>query len=238
MSIYWVETRDGMGKRVPQHQKQAFKLDRFLFLLVALTIYIGIAPFIREYIKLHLFLTIAFSAILISVVYAISHTKRQAILVTFVVVPMLVLNWLLFWIKIPTVFTATHLSDILFLAFTIAMILRFIIQADHVTRDVLFAAVVVYLLIGVTWSMIYALLEHHVPGSFDFIEGQIQDSDYAFIYYSFVTLTTLGYGDVTPLTSQAGALVILEALIGQLYLAIMIARLVGLHISYANLTKR
>lgn len=238
MDEHYLETRDDMSKTSQQRQKQAFKLDRFLFLLIALTTYIGIAPFIREYIKLHSFLTIAFSGILIAVIYAISHTKRQAILVTLVIVPMLVLNWVLFWIKIPSVFTAAYLSDILFLAFTIAMILRFIIKADHVTRDVLFAAVVVYLLIGVTWSMIFTLLEHHAPGSFDFLNGQIQNSGYAFIYYSFVTLTTLGYGDVVPLTSQAGALAILEALIGQLYLAVMLATLVGLHISYANRTKR
>ena len=223
------------GRRYRIH---AFKMDRFFFLFFALIIYIGGAPFIKTYITLHLFFTIAFSAILFSAMLAISQTKRQTILIALVVVPLLVSNWLLFWIKIPAVFTATRLFYILFLVFTIVMILRFIIKSDHVTRDVLYAALVVYLLIGVTWSLIYAHLEHQVPGSFDFLKGQIQINDYTFIYYSFVTLTTLGYGDVTPLTSQAGALVILEALIGQLYLAIMIARLVGLQISHANLKKR
>jgi hypothetical protein len=69
------------------------------------------------------------------------------------------------------------------------------------------------------------------PGLFDgkFMDHALQDQLMGFIYFSFVTITTLGYGDITPTTTGVATLTYLEALIGQLYIAIMIARLVGLY---------
>jgi hypothetical protein len=80
-------------------------------------------------------------------------------------------------------------------------------------------------------------LETIQPGSFSAGEILEQHQRIAFTYYSFVTLTTLGYGDINPLSPQAGTLAILEAIIGQLYLAVLIARLVGMHISQSRENK-
>ena len=101
------------------------------------------------------------------------------------------------------------------------------------TSNVVYDAVVIYLLIGITWSDVYAVLEHLPPGSFN-LAGASAIEVPAFTYYSFVTLTTLGYGDVTPLTDQARSLAILEAVIGQLYMTVLVARLVGLLISHSS----
>ncbi|QEF96279.1 Ion channel [Stieleria maiorica] len=97
-------------------------------------------------------------------------------------------------------------------------------------------AVSIYFLIGLAWAYVYALIELVSPGSFKMASGTtIMETRPGFvnefIYFSNVTLTTLGYGDVVPLSSPARMFATLEAMIGQLYVAIVIARLVGLQIS-------
>jgi hypothetical protein len=81
------------------------------------------------------------------------------------------------------------------------------------------------------WSFVYSVLESIHPGSFATGEGQIEAGRRLYIYYSFVTITTLGYGDITPITDLANSFSFLEAVTGQLYIAILIARLVGIHIA-------
>jgi hypothetical protein len=93
----------------------------------------------------------------------------------------------------------------------------------------------VYLFIGFMWAMLFALLDQLQPGSFHFPETWTQGpagADTArYVYFSFVTLATLGYGDIVPKTVDASGLVVAEAVVGQLYLTVLVARLVGLHLS-------
>ena len=84
---------------------------------------------------------------------------------------------------------------------------------------------------AIIWTYAYRLIELVHPGSFSIADSQTMDYSAPFLYYSFVTLTTLGYGDIFPVTTTAKACAILEALIGQLFLVIMVAWLVGVHIS-------
>ncbi len=108
------------------------------------------------------------------------------------------------------------------------------------TVDTIFGAVCVYLLIGLSFAMICMLIEFALPGSFVTSGNGITDlnlrvagqSNFSTsIYYRFVTLTTLGYGDLMPVSPPARTLSYIEAVIGQIYLTVLIARLVGLHIS-------
>jgi hypothetical protein len=95
-----------------------------------------------------------------------------------------------------------------------------------------------YLLLGMVWAMVFSLIEILAPGSFlhggqplvAILSETRQPPISGFIYYSFVTLTTLGYGDITPNSSPAAAFSSLEAVTGQFYIAILVARLVALHI--------
>jgi len=105
-----------------------------------------------------------------------------------------------------------------------------------VTIDLIMAAACAYILIGVVWAYAYYLLEIFHPHSFKASEN-MGDDIWNFYYYSFVTLNTVGYGDIVAITKSARALSILEAIFGQLYLAIMISRLVGLHASQAGIGK-
>ncbi len=114
------------------------------------------------------------------------------------------------------------------------IVARIFRHTDRVTVDTINGAICVYLLMGIAWAQAYALLAAIEPGSFSF-NGEIlvtgAHSFDRFISFSFITLTTLGYGNVVPLTPRADALAIAEAIAGQLYLAVLLARLVAMEIS-------
>jgi hypothetical protein len=106
---------------------------------------------------------------------------------------------------------------------------QFIARSKTVTREVVYAAMLVYFLLAQLWALVYTFLDLIDPASFSLPGGQ---GDFLlFEYYSFVTLTTLGYGDITPLTKVAKAFSVLEAVVGQLYLVVVVAWFVGMHVS-------
>ena len=207
---------------------------RFLFLVVSLLAYLALAPLLEGFLRLRLLLDIFISAVLLSGVYAVSIKKHQRWIATILAVPMFGFIWLNRFVNISYLTFIWQLILILFLTFSIICILSFIFESQIVTRDVIYAAVVVYLFIGLLWADIYTILERLQPGSFSFTHSQAGTNLSDFGYYSFVTLTTLGYGDITPLTAKAKAFAMLEAIIGQLYLVVLIARLVGLHIAHSS----
>lgn len=120
-------------------------------------------------------------------------------------------------------------NTLFFIVVTIALVAH-VTNAREVHKSTLLSAINSYLLIGLTLSILFLILDLFVPGSFtqvDAVEGGLS----AFIYYGFVTLTTLGYGDITPDTSMARSLASLTALFGQLYLVIIMALLIGKFLS-------
>ena len=114
--------------------------------------------------------------------------------------------------------------------------LRFLIGARRADVDTIRAAVCVFLLMGLLWAMLYAAIGRLEPLAFSTSSGvppgmgNAAGSSTA-IYFSFVTLTTLGYGDITPVTAAARTAAVLEALTGQVYLVVLVARLVGLTVA-------
>jgi Ion channel. len=117
------------------------------------------------------------------------------------------------------------------------LILRFVMQAKRVDNDVVFAALSVYLLFGLIFGFIYFIIEGAWPGSLVHnvasasLEGGIRLSQT--IYFSFVTLATLGYGDIIPANDIIRSLAIIQTMCGQVYLVVLVARLVTLYgVSY------
>jgi hypothetical protein len=113
-----------------------------------------------------------------------------------------------------------------------ASAVRFVLRARVVEREHLYAGLSAYLLAGIFFGVFYWVIEHTWADSFAILgEGaQGHFSLTSAIYYSFVTLATLGYGDIVPRSEVARGLAIVEAVAGQLYLAVMIARLVSLYV--------
>lgn len=110
---------------------------------------------------------------------------------------------------------------------TIESALRRALLAGVVDAEALCAATAAYLLVGIAWASAYAILEALQPGSFVLSAADAERPWSALLYFSFTTLTTLGYGDVLPATALARAWAVVEAICGTIYLAILIARLVG-----------
>ncbi|MEM6731074.1 MAG: ion channel, partial [Myxococcota bacterium] len=112
-------------------------------------------------------------------------------------------------------------------------VLRHVFEEGDVDGNRLYAVCCVYLLAGIAWGFFYAVLETLQPGSFGGSYRAVAGKDVVtpLIYFSFVTLTTLGYGDISPLSGFARAFATLEAALGQIYLTVLVARLLGFHVS-------
>ena len=127
---------------------------------------------------------------------------------------------------------AVAVSALLLFAYTTIFVLLRVLRSERVTGDTLCGAIAVYLMIGMTWSLVCVLLEYLQPGSYRLAAvGMLQAPGKDLLYFSYVTLATLGYGDVVPVTDGARSLAVLEGLCGTIYMAILVARLIGLHLS-------
>lgn len=117
------------------------------------------------------------------------------------------------------------IAQMAFFLLASAVVLFDVINGEDATTDKVLGALCGYLLLGTLFALIYSAMEQSSPGCFK-VEGSSEFSD--FIYFSIVTLSTLGYGDIVPVSAQARALVSLEVLLGQFYLAVVVARMVAL----------
>jgi voltage-gated potassium channel len=122
-----------------------------------------------------------------------------------------------------------------FLWYVFALVVFHVLRDRNITYDTIAGAACGYMLIGLIWGELFIITQHWRPDSFEipssFIAGADPSGRAALMYFSFSTLTTVGYGEVHPNDPGAGGLAVSEAVLGQLYLAITISRLVGLHIS-------
>ncbi len=113
--------------------------------------------------------------------------------------------------------------DAVFTAWAIILLMKSMFRARRVTADTIVGGICVYLLIGLFWALVYTLLNNLKSGVIAF------EGDPSLFYFSFTTLTTLGYGDILPKGRYVMMLTNFEAISGQIFLAVFIARLVGLH---------
>jgi hypothetical protein len=142
--------------------------------------------------------------------------------------------------ELPLWVILNHLSAVVFLFLVLGCILVNVWRQQSVETDTIIGGVVVYLMLGVAFAGLYQLVEFVAPGSFTVSNAEVgrwgpwepEAGVYPrLFFFSFVTLTTLGYGDIVPASQATGALTSLEAVTGSLYLTILISRLVGLHIA-------
>jgi hypothetical protein len=205
-------------------------IGRSSLLLILILLKFILCPFLEGFISIKILMGILFSLILISGIYAISEKKLVLIIGLLIALPTLVAQWSLYFLKIPSLELVHRIFGAFFFAYVLIIMVSYLFKEKNVTVEVITSAISVYFLIGLTWTFVFSLLEILQPGSFLLTsQNQVKDIDQLF-YYSFVTLTTIGYGDITALTPPAGSLSALEAMMGQIYLAVLVARLVGMYI--------
>ncbi|MFH0996819.1 MAG: ion channel [Pseudomonadota bacterium] len=110
---------------------------------------------------------------------------------------------------------------------------RFVFESGRIDEERIFASLSLYLLFGVLFALIFAVIDEFMPGSFHYPNAISPDTVtrpiLQLFYFSFVTLATLGYGDIVPISGPAKGMAILEAVIGQMYLVVVVSRLVSMY---------
>ena len=205
--------------------------NRFVLLLLVLIVLLIAYPYFPDN-QLGAFLGALMSLILlVSGVYAVRMNKRTHIVAS-------ILAFLAGSASVMALARGTRGHPLvesaffLFQAFTTVVIFLEVIKAKQVTKETIYGIVCVYLLIGVTFGTLYDLNETLQPGSFQInvsVEGKDSIRWRDMIFFSFMTLTTIGYGDITPVTTQAQSLALIEGVIGVLYVAVLVARMVGIY---------
>lgn len=207
--------------------------NRFSFLFLTIVLLFVVRPFIQGATALNFVTNIFLWLVLISCVWAVSEKrKHQKLSLVMVVVAILAIVAILsdlldFFLQNAVLSWMSEIATFLFLGYAVFAILLYLVRQEEVTAEMIMAAASEYVLIGLLFAFIYLLIEVVYPGSFSFSGSKVDRA--GFLYFSFVTLTTTGYGDVLPVTIQARSLATFEAITGQLYMAITVARLVGLY---------
>ena len=212
----------------------AFIRNPLSSLLMALLALLLLYPFFASSVMAHALWDICSSAILLLGIYAISHVRRHLVIAVVLAIAVLGTKWSGDVIDNEMLLLVNYGLAAIFFAFTACLLLANVFRKGAVTADKIYGALCVYLLMGLTWGFMFLILEGFQPGSF--LVGQARSSGIGqdpptLVYFSFVTLSTVGYGDITPLTPPARSFAFMEAIIGQIYLAVLVARLVGLHIA-------
>ncbi len=229
------------------------KRNRFFILLIFQMLLLITLPVVemlgRRYSPLivRLLISIPSAALVVAAVLVVSDSRNVRIAAIVFGAPVVLLEILDVVFLNGFAHAASQAFTILFLSFSIVAILRFIFRSEYVNGNVIFASLCVYMLLGTLWAYGYAFIEGVLPGSFRFNGNELamnQPLDIGGVqsistfYFSFVTMTTLGFGDIVPVSSSAKMMATLQAVMGQLYMTVLVARLVGLHISHAAATRR
>ncbi|MES2345099.1 MAG: potassium channel family protein [Chlamydiota bacterium] len=182
----------------------------------------------------HLIWQFCFAGVLFSAIFNCHHSRLVKILGVMTGAPALLCNWTAFFIPDVWIVILGHSFGMFFLIVCTCSILHMVIVRAKVTVETLRGAVCVYLMIGFFFTLLYTNIELLNSDAFFYSHRVNEMSSHSaylseMVYFSFVTLLSIGYGDVVPLAYYAQTLSILEGVIGHFYLAILVARLVAVY---------
>jgi Ion channel len=200
-------------------------------LLVALALLFFFFPFVEEVKGGDVIVSILLSLVLLSAVLAVADRKGVFFIALVLAIPAIAgrINHFRPDLVPPPVFLVAGLALI---AFVVANLLRFVLRAPSVNTEVLCASISAYLMLGLLWTVAYWLVAQVTPNAFAFNTATGTKETMAgfnSFYFSFITLSTVGYGDITPVSRIARWLAATEAMTGLLYVTVLIARLVSLY---------
>ena len=171
-----------------------------------------------------------FLGILLTGIRAVSENPKHFRMGLAIGVPTMIADWVAFFIASPGLDVGIQIAYLLFVGYVGIMVFGYVVVPGEVNPDKIFAAISVYILIGLGFSVVYGIFEYIQPGSFSGLSAEgVGRNSAELLYYSFVTLTALGYGEITPVAPQVRSLAAIEAMMGIFYIAIMVARLVALY---------
>jgi hypothetical protein len=174
------------------------------------------------------------TVVLVSAVLAVGGRRRTLVAAVLLVTPALVGTWVDHLRPDLLRKEVVLVPAMVFVLFVIVQFLGFIRRAARVNAEVLSAAIATYLMMAILWSFAYTVVARLVPDSFHFAaqaDPHRSMQGFEALYFSFVTLSTVGYGDIIPVSNAARTLAMMEATTGMFYVAVLIARLVAIYSS-------
>jgi hypothetical protein len=208
--------------------KKLLPKSRSTFLLLSVVLIVFFYPSISESRHARYLLGILFAVTPLAGVYAVSDNRRIMVAATILGLPALIAVIGHFFLNLALIRDELYLSLIVvYYVFTTAAVIRHLFRRRKVDADTIITAVSAYLMIGLSFAVTYMLVALRDPGAFvqSTVTRALEWQD--LFYFSFVTLTTLGYGDITPIVSHARSLAIFESVCGVIYMSTLIARLVS-----------
>ena len=166
---------------------------------------------------------------LIAGIVSLSKSKKHKFMFIIILTAFILFRWLSVFIETPFI----HLGDIIFTMLTFGLLIYLVLvkvfEPGPITEYRVIGSIVVYMILANLWSVIYLFIYEHIPGAFQITLPPFESNTLQanFLYFSYITITTTGYGDIFPLHPFARAMVQIEAIIGVLYPVILIGRLVS-----------
>jgi hypothetical protein len=200
--------------------------------LIALVMLLSATPFVVELAWGKTIEAILLSVVLLTAVPAVGGRRRSLMLAILLVIPALLLTWLHHVQPDIISRSVAIVPAIAFAFFVVLQLLTFIMRAERVNSEVLCAAVATYLMLGLVWAMTYELVWVVAPESFIINpkpDGERTINGFEALYFSFGTLAPISDNDIVPRSNLARLLVMIEAIVGMLFMGMLIARLVGIY---------
>lgn len=206
------------------------------YLLIFLIIIFVFRPYDKGIAYLTVWKTF-FTCALVTAIFNCKHQRKVQMIIGFLAIPTFLLTWLELFYASEWTFALNVIFTLGFLWVCTTSILYDVIRYAKVTLETLRGVVCAYFMIAFLFAYAYYLVEYLIPGSFHLI---FRDTSFVtfsrnlsqMMYFSFVTLLTIGFGDITPLGDESQTLVVLEGIIGQFYVAILVARIVAVYSLY------
>jgi hypothetical protein len=224
----------------------ALPRNRFWILLGTLALLLIAAPIIRETTpdrmnrSVEIVTGVLFLAMLLSTVFAVAGRRAEVILSIALVVPYIVLWVVNLFTSSVVLWILSDAFAMTFVGWAIVVILMHLFRSEQVTGNMIAASMCVYMLMAVLWAEAYSIIWMLDPSAFSDALMPVASAEFgppghpSVLYFSLVTMTTLGYGDVVPKVGYARTMAAMQAVTGQLYIAVLVARLVGLHIAHSR----
>ncbi len=211
---------------------------RFGLLFLMLILALAVPNFLPPGTAVHLAVQLLITGILLAGLTSVSGGRRLLVLGIVVVIPAIALSWLARLIDHKLII-ASNILAIAFLLYLSILIINYLLQAKRADANTIYGAICVFMLLGFIWGLAFFVFEVIDPSAlsggvteYEDVGGLLEATSAA-LYLSFVTLTTLGYGDITPTSNPTRTLAVIEAIIGQLFLIVMISRFVGLNVAHS-----
>ena len=211
----------------------SFKRANFIYMLAALLAFLILSPLAQIFFPQNaaIIINFTFTITIVIGVWSLIDNRKWFLFGLGLAALSLLLSLLEFFYSSQSIYIASILVLLFFLINSLVLAIKHILFGPKIDANKIVGSITIYLLIGIIWALLYGLVEEVFTGSF---EGTHLAEDgsrfWDLIYFSFVTLTTLGYGDILPVNTYARTLAYMEAIVGQFYIAILVASLVSAHL--------